>query len=89
MKSFITVLGKDKVGIIHEVTSTLSENNINILDINQTLMDGYFTMIMLVDISKMNVDFKKLKDILESKANELDVSIKIQRENIFTSMHQI
>lgn len=89
MKSFITVLGKDKVGIIHEVTSILSENNINILDINQTLMDGYFTMIMLVDISKMNVDFKKLKDILESKANELDVSIKVQRENIFTSMHQI
>ncbi|MBP2033917.1 ACT domain-containing protein [Clostridium algifaecis] len=89
MKSFITVLGKDKVGIIHEVTSVLSENSINILDINQTLMHEYFTMIMLVDMSKMTTDFKALKNILEAKAAELDVSIKIQRENIFTSMHQI
>ncbi|WP_446897357.1 ACT domain-containing protein [Clostridium sp. LBM24168] len=89
MKAFITVLGKDKVGIIHEITSILSENNINILDINQTLIKGYFTMIMLVDISMMKVSFNSLKDILTQKADEIKVSIKIQREDIFTSMHEI
>ncbi|MCH3963064.1 MAG: ACT domain-containing protein [Clostridium sp.] len=89
MKAFITVLGKDKVGIIHEITSILSENSINILDINQTLIKGYFTMIMLVDISNMKVNFNSLKDILTQKADEIKVSIKIQREDIFTSMHEI
>ncbi|WP_039658071.1 ACT domain-containing protein [Clostridium tyrobutyricum] len=89
MKAIITVLGHDKVGIIHEITSILSKNNINILDINQTLVKGYFTMVMLVNISKMDVDFKQLKAILDSKANEIEVSIKIQREDIFTSMHEI
>ena len=89
MKAFITVLGKDKVGIIHEITSILSENDINILDINQTLINGYFTMIMLVDISKMKVNFNSLKNILTEKADEIKVSIKIQREDIFTSMHEI
>ncbi|MBA5851011.1 ACT domain-containing protein [Clostridium sp. cel8] len=89
MKAIITVLGKDKVGIIHQVTSVLSKNNINILDINQTLINGYFTMVMLVDISKMKVDFNLLKNILKDMANKIHVSIKIQREDIFTSMHEI
>jgi len=89
MKSFITVLGKDKVGIIHEVTSILSKNNVNILDINQTLLQGYFTMVMLVDLSKMEIDFTELKDKLQDKANEIEVSIKLQREDIFNSMYKI
>lgn len=89
MKAFVTVLGKDKVGIIYEVTSVLSKNNVNILDINQTLIEDYFTMVMFVDLSKMQIDFKELKDKLETKAQEIGVSIKIQREDIFSSMHKI
>ncbi len=89
MKSFVTVLGNDKVGIIHEVTSILSKNNVNILDINQTLLEGYFTMVMLVDLSKMEIDFTELKEKLENKAKELEVSIKLQRSDIFNSMYKI
>lgn len=89
MKAFVSVLGKDKVGIIHEVTSVLSKNNVNILDINQTLIEDYFTMVMLVDLSKMQLEFKDLKTKLENKAAEIDVSIKVQREDIFNSMYKI
>lgn len=89
MKAFVSVLGKDKVGIIHEVTSVLSKNNVNILDINQTLIDDYFTMVMLVDLSKMQLEFKDLKTKLENKAAEIDVSVKVQREDIFNSMYKI
>ena len=89
MKAFITVIGKDKTGIIYNVTSVLYENNINILDINQTLIKDYFTMVMFVDLSQMNITFSNLKAILEDKARKIDVVIKIQREDIFTSMHEI
>jgi ACT domain-containing protein len=89
MKSFVTVLGKDKVGIIHEITSVLSKNEVNILDINQTLLEGYFTMVMLVDLSKMQIDFTELKEKLEDKAKEIEVSVKLQREDIFNSMYKI
>lgn len=89
MKAIVTVIGKDKVGIIQGVTSVLSENNINIMDINQTLMQDYFTMIMLVDLEKTKIDFKEIKEKLDKKAAELGVSIKIQHQDIFASMHQI
>lgn len=89
MKAVVTVIGKDKVGIIQGVTSILSENNINIMDINQTLLHDYFTMIMFVDISKIKTDFKQLKEALDNKAKELGVSIKIQHEDIFISMHEV
>ena len=89
MKAFITVIGQDKVGIIYKITSVLFKNNINILDINQTLIENYFTMIMLVDLSKMNADFTSIKNALENKAEEIGVDVKIQREDIFTSMHEI
>jgi ACT domain-containing protein len=89
MKAVVTVIGKDKVGIIQGVTSVLSDNNINVMDINQTLLQGYFTMIMFVDIEKSKKDFKSIKDALEQKAKELEVSIKIQHEDIFKSMHEV
>ncbi|MEY8001022.1 ACT domain-containing protein [Clostridium sp. Mt-5] len=89
MNAFITVLGKDKVGIIYKITSVLFKNNINILDINQTLIENYFTMIMLVDLSKMKTDFTSIKNALENKAKEIGVVVKIQREDIFTSMQEI
>ncbi|WP_026894897.1 ACT domain-containing protein [Clostridiisalibacter paucivorans] len=89
MRAIITVVGKDKKGIIAGVSKELSNENINILDITQTILQEYFTMIMLVDISQMNIPFMNLKDRLEEKGKELSVSIKIQREDIFNEMHNI
>lgn len=89
MKAFVTVIGKDKVGIIHDITSVFKETDINVLDVNQTLLGGFFTMIMLVDLDKMNVDFKELKQRLEAVGQQLGVSVRIQRENIFNFMHKI
>lgn len=89
MKSFITVIGEDKIGIIQGITTILSENKINIMDINQTLLQNYFTMIMFVDLSKMEIDAKELKEKLEEEARNLGVSIKLQREEIFRSMHEV
>ncbi len=89
MKAIITVVGNDKVGIIARVSKILAEENINILDISQTIMQNMFTMIMLVDVSKIKVNFNEISDILDALGKELDLSIKIQHENIFNSMHRI
>jgi len=89
MKAFVTVLGEDKVGIIYGITSVFKETNVNVLDVNQTLLGGFFTMIMLVDLEKMNTDFGELKHKLEVAGEQLDLSILIQREDIFNSMHKI
>lgn len=89
MNAVITVIGKDKKGIIYGVTSVLSENNINVLDINQTLLQEFFTMIMFVDLDAMSIDFKVLKEKLESKAGQLGVSIRIQHDDIFKCMHEV
>lgn len=89
MNAVITVIGKDKKGIIHGVTSVLAESDINILDINQTIMQDYFTMIMLVDLSAMQIGFEELKKKLQNKGEELSVTIRIQHEDIFKSMHEI
>ena len=88
MKALITVIGMDKVGIIAGVCTLLAQNEINILDINQTVMDRYFTMNMLVDISKVQ-NFDAVSDALTQKGQEIGVSIRIQREEIFLAMHQI
>ena len=89
MKAIITVVGHDKVGIIFKVSEILAKNNINILDISQTIMQNMFTMIMLVDVSGAGVSFDKISEILDELGNELGLSIKIQHENIFNSMHRI
>lgn len=89
MKAIITVLGKDTTGIIASVSDILAKSNVNILDISQTIIQEYFTMIMLVDLSKATKSFKELKEILEEKEKELNLSIKIQHEDIFNSMHNI
>lgn len=89
MRAVLTVIGKDRVGIIAGVSSVLAEYNINILDISQTIMQGIFTMIMLVDASKMTIDFTELIGIMDRKGQELGVSIRLQREDIFNSMHRI
>ncbi|MDV3429516.1 MAG: ACT domain-containing protein [Bacillota bacterium] len=89
MKAVITVIGEDKIGIIAKVTNVLAEDGINILDISQTILDKYFTMIMLTDISKMSVNFKELNDKLTEAGNKIGVSIKIQHQDIFNAMHKI
>ncbi|AVP54457.1 UPF0237 protein [Clostridium tetani] len=89
MKAMITVIGKDQEGIIAGVSTELYKNNVNILDISQTIIGGYFTMIMLVDMEKSKVSFTDLKEELIKKGEELKVSIKVQHEDIFNSMHRI
>lgn len=89
MRAIITVIGKDRVGIIAGVSSILAESNVNILDITQTILQDVFTMIMLVDISKCNIHFHDLSDKLEKKGVELGLKIQIQHEDIFNSMHRI
>ncbi|AAK78458.1 ACT domain-containing protein [Clostridium acetobutylicum] len=89
MKAIITVIGKDKVGIIAGVSSILAEMKINILDISQTIMQEYFTMIMLTDLSCSVVSFDKVKTELDEKGKKLGVSIKIQDEGIFNSMNRV
>ncbi|MFZ5643925.1 MAG: ACT domain-containing protein [Bacillota bacterium] len=89
MRAVITVLGKDRVGIIAGISTILADCNINILDLNQTIMQDVFTMIMLVDISGSTVSFTDLADKLEQKGIGLGLSVKIQHEDIFSSMHRI
>ncbi|HBT20088.1 MAG TPA: ACT domain-containing protein [Peptococcaceae bacterium] len=85
----ITVVGKDKVGIIAGVANVLAKYNANIVDISQTIMQEFFTMIMIVDISKCTVDFSTLKQLLDQCAQELQVKITAQHEDVFHYMHRI
>lgn len=89
MKAILTVIGKDKVGIISGVSGILAQCDVNILDISQTILQDYFTMIMLVDLSHMNISFRELDDKLLKSSETLGVSVKVQREDIFNSMHKI
>jgi ACT domain-containing protein len=89
MRAIITVIGKDRRGIIAGVSTILADNDINILDISQTIMQEYFTMMMLVELSEMMVSLAELIELLQHKGQELGVSIKVQHEDIFQSMHRI
>lgn len=88
-KAIITVIGKDKVGIIYGVTKVISENKINILDISQTILDDMFTMMMIVDIDGANAPFEKISEVLSDEGEKLGVDVRIQLESIFESMHRI
>lgn len=89
MKAILTVIGKDKVGIIAGVSNELQKLNINILDVNQTIMGEFFTMIMMLDLKASDNNFEEIKKALELKGNELGVEVKIQREEIFNSMYSV
>jgi ACT domain-containing protein len=89
MKAVITVIGQDKIGIIYNVTSVLAEYDVNILDINQTIMQEIFTMIMVVDTSKTPVSFEELQRKLAEKGEEMGMSIRIQHEGIFNAISEI
>ena len=89
MKAIITVLGKDKVGIIAKVCVYLAEKDVNVLEISQTIVEGYFNMIMIVDITKASCELSELACSLEKLGEQIGVIIKFQREEIFESMHRI
>ena len=88
-KVIITVVGKDTVGIIAKVCTYLSEKHINVLDISQTIVQGYFNMMMIADFEAASAQFGEICDGLEALGEEIGVSIKCQREEIFTKMHRI
>ena len=88
-KTIITVVGKDTVGIIAKVCTYLAENGINILDISQTIVQGYFNMMMIVDAQQAKKDFSILVEEIEKVGDELGVKIKMQHEDIFNIMHRI
>jgi ACT domain-containing protein len=89
MKAVVTVIGKDQKGIIAKISNILFENEVNILDISQTIMQDMFTMIMLVNFESESVTIKQVIDKLGEAEKEMGLSIHVQREEIFTSMHRI
>ena len=89
MKAIVTVVGKDRVGIIAGVCSALAEFNVNVLDISQTVMQGYFTMMMVVDVSAANLPLAEQVVLMEEMGKDTGLSIRLQREDIFEAMHRI
>ena len=89
MKAVVTVVGKDQVGIIAHVCVRLAGYNVNILDISQTVMQGYFTMMMVVNVDSCNVPLDQLSVAMEEAGKEKNLSIRVQREDIFEAMHRI
>ena len=89
MNAIVTVIGKDKVGIIAAVCIKLAEMNVNVLDISQTILDGKFTMVMAVDAANANVGFEERAAQLRERGEGMELSIRIQREEIFDAMHRI
>ena len=89
MKAIVTVVGKDQVGIIAGVCNTLADSRINVLDISQTLMEGYFTMMMVVDLAACETPFDQLRTILKAYGAGRGLSIRIQREDNFDAMHKL
>ena len=88
-KTIITVVGKDTVGIIAKVCTYLANNNINILDISQTIVDGYFNMMMITDTEACTKDLAELRHELHQGGHEIGVNIHVQHEEIFEMMHRI
>ena len=88
-KTIITVVGKDTVGIIARVCTYLADNGVNVLDISQTIVSGYFNMMMIVDMASAKKHFEDISSEMEALGEEIGVSIKCQREEIFEKMHRI
>ena len=89
MKAIVTVVGKDQVGIIAGVCNTLADYRINVLDISQTIMEGFFTMMMVVDLALCAESFANLQNVLKTFGEGRGLSIRIQREDIFDAMHKL
>ena len=88
-RTIITVVGKDTVGIIAKVCTYLADNQINILDISQTIIQGFFNMMMIVDTSRMAIDYATMTDEITRLGEETGVVVKCQKEEIFDKMHRI
>lgn len=88
-KVIVTVVGKDSVGIIAKVCTYMAENKINILDISQTIVSGYFNMMMIADMEACPLHFEETENAMEKLGESIGVSIRIQREEIFDMMHRI
>ena len=88
-KGIITVVGKDTVGIIARICTYLAENGVNVLDITQTIVQGYFNMMMIVDINASTCSFGDLQKNLETLGEEIGVQVKAQKEEIFEKMHRL
>lgn len=88
-KAILTVIGEDKVGIIAKVSTVLMNHNVNIMDVAQNVMDEFFTMTMIVDISKISASFEALNNELKELGEQLNMEVRLQREEIFTAMHRI
>ncbi len=88
-KTIITVVGKDSVGIIAKVCTFLADNNMNILDISQTIVDGFFNMMMIVDSTNVDTRFSEVSDELEQLGGEIGCVVRVQREEIFDKMHRL
>lgn len=89
MRIVLTIVGEDKVGIIARVSNTLAEFNINIININQNIMQGFFNMVLIADMKEANVSLKQAQDKFKSLGEEIGVEIRLQSEEIFTAMHRI
>ena len=88
-RTIITVVGKDTIGIIAKVCTYMADNQINILDISQTIIQGFFNMMMIVDTSKMTIDYVTMIEEITRLGEDTGVQIKCQREDIFDKMHRI
>ena len=89
MKGVVTVLGKDKAGIIAEISGVLYKESVNIDGLNQALIDDLFTMVMVVNMKEMDIKFEELQTQLHAVGEKLNLDIRIQKEEIFQSMHRI
>ena len=89
MKAIVTVVGKDRVGIIAGVCVEMASYHVNVLDISQTVMQGYFTMMMAVDVSECTVPLAEFCKIMDAKGQEMGLTIRVQREDIFEAMHRV
>ena len=89
MRAIVTVVGRDRVGIIAAVSALMAESSINILDISQTVLAEFFTMVMLVDMTACKSTFSEIADMLDDKWRSMGMSVRIQREDIFEAMHRI
>ncbi|MCC8181796.1 MAG: ACT domain-containing protein [Clostridiales bacterium] len=89
MRAIVTVVGQDRVGIIADVCTLLAKNQVNVLDISQTVMQNYFTMIMMVDTEQTELPFAQLVQYLQEEGKRLGLTIHVQREDIFNAMHRI
>lgn len=89
MRAIITVVGKDRVGILAKVSSICAENSINVMDVTQTILQDLFTMIMLVDMTDSHLTCADLSDRMDSLSTDLGLSIHVMHEGIFNAMHRI